>query len=76
VRLGVASVARRTWMQTVGAALLAAKRRSLARVAMAAHDGRRAHGLLCLAAVRDDRRGPEHDLDRDDIDSTYHLIRS
>jgi hypothetical protein len=44
------------WMQTTGATLLATKRRSLVRVLMVVHDGRCAHGLLYLAAVRDDRR--------------------
>jgi hypothetical protein len=41
-----------TWMQTVGAAMLAVKRCSIARVRMLAHDSRSAHRLLYLAAVR------------------------
>ena len=35
-------------MQTTGAALLAAKQGSPMRVRVAAHDSRRAHGLLYL----------------------------
>jgi hypothetical protein len=49
-----------TWMQTTGAALLAVRRCSLARVRMPAQDSRSAHGLLYLAAVRDDWREQEH----------------
>src|SRR5215469_15974842 len=49
-----------TWMQTMGTALLAVERRSLARVWMAAQGSRSAHGLLYFAAVRGDR----HHLDR------------
>ena len=48
------------WMQTVGAALLVVRERSLTRVLVAAQDSRSAHGLLYLAAVRDHGRGPEH----------------
>ena len=40
------------WMQTSGATLLATKRHSLIRALMAVSDGRCAHGLLYLAAVR------------------------
>jgi hypothetical protein len=40
------------WLQTTGAALLAVKRCSMARVQVPAHDGRCAHRLLYLAAVR------------------------
>jgi hypothetical protein len=47
-------------MQTTGAALLAAKRRSLARVPMPAQDSHSAHGLLYLTAVRDGWRHQEH----------------
>jgi hypothetical protein len=47
-------------MQTTGATMLATKRRSLVRVLMVVHDGRSAHGLLYLAAVRADRREQEH----------------
>ena len=39
-------------MRTIGAVLLAVKRCSLARVRMVAQDGRSAHGLLYLAAIR------------------------
>jgi hypothetical protein len=42
-------------MQTIGATLLATKRRSLVRVPMAVHDGHSAHGLLYLPAVRNDQ---------------------
>jgi hypothetical protein len=42
------------WMQTTGAALVAAKQCSLACVLMPAQDSRSAHGLLYPAAVRDD----------------------
>ena len=40
------------WMQTTGAAMLAVKRCSIARVRMPAHDGRSAHRLQCLAVRR------------------------
>ena len=40
------------WMQTNGTPLLAAKRRSLARMPMAAQDGSCAPGLLYSTAVR------------------------
>lgn len=43
-----------SWMQTTGAALLAAERCSLACVLMLVQDGRSLHGLLYLAAVPDD----------------------
>jgi hypothetical protein len=52
------------WMQTIGATLVATKRRSLVRVLMTAHSGRSAHGLLYIAAVWNDackqahRQGP------------------
>ena len=49
-----------TWMQTSGTALLAVERCRLVGVWLAAQDGRSAHGLLYLAAVRDDRRKQEH----------------
>jgi hypothetical protein len=52
----------------MGAALLAAQRRSLARVLMPAQDSRSACGLLYLAAVRDDRREQEHCQGCVDID--------
>ncbi len=41
------------WMRTSGAVLLGVQRFSSIRLRTAAHDGRRAHGLLYLAAVRD-----------------------
>jgi len=41
-----------TWMQTIGAALHAVKRRSVAGVQTTAQDGRSARGLLYLTAVR------------------------
>jgi hypothetical protein len=47
-------------MQTTGTTLIAVKRRSLVRVGMSAQDSRSAHGLLYLAAVRDDRCEQEH----------------
>jgi hypothetical protein len=47
-------------MQTTGAALFAVNRCSPMRVRVAAHDSRRAHGLLYLAAVWTDRREQEH----------------
>ena len=40
-----------TWMQTIGATLLATKRRCLVRVLMAIHDGRSAYGLLYFVTV-------------------------
>jgi hypothetical protein len=51
------------WMQTTGAALLAAEPCRLPRVWLLAHDGRSARGLLYLAAVsadwhkQEDRQG-------------------
>jgi hypothetical protein len=42
------------WMQTTGAALVAAERRSLARLLMPAQGGRSAHRLLYPTAVPDD----------------------
>jgi hypothetical protein len=50
---------RAIWMQTTGAALLAVKRCSLARVLMPALDGRSARRLLYLAAVWVDWRQQE-----------------
>src|SRR5438034_5854071 len=47
-------------MQPTGTVLLAAKRRSLARVPMPAQDSRRAHGLLYLTPVRDGWLQQEH----------------
>jgi hypothetical protein len=47
-------------MQTTGTVLLAVSRASSARVRTPAQDSRSAHGLLYLAAVRDDRRPQEH----------------
>ena len=43
-----------TWMQTTGAALVAAELCSQGRARMTAQDGHSAHGLLYLAAVRAD----------------------
>jgi hypothetical protein len=43
-------------MQTIGATLIAVKRYSMVRVWMLAQGSRSEHGLLYLAAVRDDRR--------------------
>jgi hypothetical protein len=57
------------WMQTVGTALLAVNRCSPARVWATFQDSRSAHGLLYLAAVRDDRREQEHCQSRVDIGS-------
>jgi hypothetical protein len=54
-------------MQTSGAALLAVKQCSLARVLMAALDSRCAHGLLYLAAVGANRHEQEHCQCRVDI---------
>jgi hypothetical protein len=48
------------WMQTTGATLVAIKRCSPMCVRMPAQDSRSVHGLLYLAAVRDDRRRKEH----------------
>jgi len=39
------------WMQTTGTSLVVVEPRSLRRVRTVAHDGRRVHGLLYLAAV-------------------------
>ena len=47
-------------MQTTGAALLAANRCSIVRVQVPAQDGRKAHGLLYLAAVLDAGREQGH----------------
>ena len=47
-------------MQTIGAALLAAERRSIVRLWTRGQDSRGAHGLLYLTAVSDDRREQEH----------------
>ena len=52
-----------TWLQTTGAALLAVKWCSLARVLMPAQDGRRARELLYFAAVL----GDSHHLIRSDL---------
>jgi len=48
------------WMQTVGATLFAGKWCSTMRVWMSAQNRCGAHGLLYLAAVRDDWREQEH----------------
>ena len=56
-----------TWMQTTGATLLVVKRRSVVRAWMPAQDSRSAHGLLYLAAVRDDPRQQERCQGRVDI---------
>jgi len=48
------------WMQTTGAALLMFIRCSPGRVRTPAQDSHSAHGLLYLAAVRDDPRQQEH----------------
>jgi hypothetical protein len=42
------------WMQTTGTALLVAERRSIGRLRTPAQGSRSVHGLLYLAAVRDD----------------------
>ncbi len=55
------------WMQTTGACLLAVNGCSLARVRMSAQDSRSAHGLLYLAAVRNDAREQGHCQDHVDI---------
>jgi hypothetical protein len=55
------------WMQTIGAALFAVKRCCTARVRLPAHDSRGAHGLLCLAAVTNERREQERCQGRVDI---------
>jgi hypothetical protein len=56
------------WMQTTGAALLAAERRSIVRLRVPVQDGRSAHGLLYLAAVQDDQRQQEHCQPRLDVE--------
>ena len=63
------------WMQTTCATLLATKRRSLVRVLMIVHDGRCAHGLLYLAAVRDDRRELEHRQGHVDVGLLHSRLR-
>jgi hypothetical protein len=55
--------------RTSGIALLAVEPRSVSRVWMAAQDSRSGHGLLYLAAVRDNRRKQEHCQGRVDIGS-------
>ena len=55
------------WMQTTGASLLAVNRCSPAHVRTLAQDSRSAHGLLYLAAVRDDEREQEHCQGRIDV---------
>jgi hypothetical protein len=47
------------WMQTTGTALGVSERRSIVRLRTPAQDSRSAHGLLYLAAVRDDSREQE-----------------
>jgi len=56
-----------TWMQTTGTALLASEWRSIVRLWTPAQDSRSAHGLLYLAAVRDDWCQQEHRQVRLDI---------
>jgi len=59
-----------TWMQTIGAPLLASKRYSLMGMRMPAQDSRSAHGLLYLAAVWDDGPEQEHRQGCIDMGST------
>jgi hypothetical protein len=47
-------------MQTTGAALPVVKRCSLSRLLMPGQDGHSVHGLLYLAAVREDCCQQEH----------------
>jgi len=54
-------------MQTTGTALLASEWRSIVRLWTPAQDSRSAHGLLYLAAVRDDWCQQEHRQVRLDI---------
>jgi len=61
-------------MQTTGAALLAVKRCSPARVLMAAQDSRSTHGLLHLAAVRTGSHEQEHRQTRLDGAASVHLL--
>jgi hypothetical protein len=62
-------------MQTTGAVLLTVKRSSLAHVRTPAQDSRSAHGLLYLAAVRDDRRQQEYCQVRLDVrPSAWELV--
>ncbi len=62
------------WMQTTGAALLAAERCSLARVLILVQDGHSLHGLLYLAAVPDDSRQRDNCQDCVDINSARDLL--
>ena len=63
------------WMQTSGTALLAVELCSLVHVWMAAQDSRSVHGLLYLAAVRNDACEQGHCQDHVDISVGAHLIR-
>src|SRR5271169_6356920 len=55
--LGLARTWHAIWMQTTGALLLGVQGCSSIRLRTAAHDGRRAHGLLYLAAAARKRPG-------------------